>query len=142
MEAIERMKLHFNVDGNDFLLAGEASGQVKKVLKKLGISSAIIRKIAISMYEAEMNMVLHANGGTIDVNISSEQIYVILEDEGPGIADIDLAMKEGYSTASHEIRELGFGAGMGLPNMKRYSDELTVSSKIGIGTKVELIVHF
>lgn len=136
------MKLHFEVDGNDFLLAGEASGQVKRVLKKLGIDSATIRKVAISMYEAEMNMVLHANGGTVDVAISSDTIHVTLEDEGPGIVDIDLAMQEGYSTASHEIRELGFGAGMGLPNMKRYSDELKVSTQVGIGTKVELIVHF
>lgn len=136
------MKLHFDVDGADFLLAGEASGQVKRVLKKLGIDAATIRKIAISMYEAEMNMVLHANGGTVDVDISSDTIYVILQDEGPGIVDIDLAMQEGYSTASHEIRELGFGAGMGLPNMKRYSDELKVSTEVGVGTKVELMVNF
>lgn len=136
------MKLHFDVDGDDFLLAGEASGQVKRVLKKLGIDSATIRKVAISMYEAEMNMVLHANGGTVDVAISSDTIHVVLQDEGPGIEDIDLAMKEGYSTASHEIRELGFGAGMGLPNMKRYSDELKVSTEIGVGTRVEISVHF
>lgn len=136
------MKLHFDVDGDDFLLAGEASGQVKRVLKKLGIDSATIRKVAISMYEAEMNMVLHANGGTVDVAISSDTIHVVLQDEGPGIEDIDLAMKEGYSTASHEIRELGFGAGMGLPNMKRYSDELKVSTVIGVGTRVEISVHF
>ncbi|MEG0152375.1 MAG: ATP-binding protein [Cellulosilyticaceae bacterium] len=136
------MKLHFDVDGDDFLLAGEASGQVKRVLKKLGIDSATIRKVAISMYEAEMNMVLHANGGTVDVAISSDTIDVVLQDEGPGIEDIDLAMKEGYSTASHEIRELGFGAGMGLPNMKRYSDELKVSTEIGVGTRVEILVHF
>ncbi|MEG0014305.1 MAG: ATP-binding protein [Cellulosilyticaceae bacterium] len=136
------MKLHFDVDGDDFLLAGEASGQVKRVLKKLGVDSATIRKVAISMYEAEMNMVLHANGGTVDVAISSDTIDVVLQDEGPGIEDIDLAMKEGYSTASHEIRELGFGAGMGLPNMKRYSDELKVSTEIGVGTRVEILVHF
>lgn len=134
------MKLHFDVDGNDFLLAGEASGKVKNVLKRLGIESSIIRKIAIAMYEAEMNMVIHANGGVVDVNILPEKIEVSLVDTGPGIPDIDLAMQEGYSTASHEIRELGFGAGMGLPNMKKYSDMLHITSKVGEGTKVEIAV--
>ena len=134
------MKLHFEVDGNDFLLAGDASGKVKNVLKKLGIESSIIRKIAIAMYEAEMNMVIHANGGRGDVDILPEQIQVVLQDTGPGIPDIDLAMKEGYSTASHEIRELGFGAGMGLPNMKKYSDNLHITSEVGKGTKVEIII--
>lgn len=134
------MKLHFEVDGNDFLLAGDASGKVKNILKKLGIESSIIRKIAIAMYEAEMNMVIHANGGTVDVDILPEKIQVLLEDTGPGIPDINLAMKEGYSTASHEIRELGFGAGMGLPNMKKYSDTLHITSEVGKGTKVEITV--
>ena len=134
------MKLHFEVDGNDFLLAGDASGKVKNVLKKLGIESSIIRKIAIAMYEAEMNMVIHANGGRVDVDILPEQIQVVLQDTGPGIPDIDLAMKEGYSTASHEIRELGFGAGMGLPNMKKYSDNLHITSEVGKGTKVDIII--
>lgn len=134
------MKLHFEVDGNDFLLAGDASGKVKNVLKKLGIESSIIRKIAIAMYEAEMNMVIHANGGRVDVDILPEQIQVVLQDTGPGIPDIDLAMKEGYSTASHEIRELGFGAGMGLPNMKKYSDNLHITSEVGKGTKVGITI--
>lgn len=134
------MKLHFEVDGNDFLLAGDASGKVKNILKKLGVESSVIRKIAIAMYEAEMNMVIHANGGTVDVDILPEKIHVSLEDTGPGIPDIDLAMKEGYSTASHEIRELGFGAGMGLPNMKKYSDTLHITSEFGKGTKVEITV--
>lgn len=140
MEARNRMKLHFEVDGNDFLLAGDASGKVKNVLKKLGIESSIIRKIAIAMYEAEMNMVIHANGGRVDVDILPKQIQVVLQDTGPGIPDIDLAMKEGYSTASHEIRELGFGAGMGLPNMKKYSDNLHITSEVGKGTKVEITI--
>lgn len=135
------MKLHFQVEGNDFLRAGEASGEVKRVLKRIGIPSDLIRKIAIAMYEAEMNMVIHAQGGHVDVEISTEKIGVILEDTGPGIPDIELAMKEGYSTASHEIRELGFGAGMGLPNMKRYSDALTITSELGKGTRVEIIVY-
>ncbi|MGL4345788.1 MAG: ATP-binding protein [Cellulosilyticaceae bacterium] len=136
------MKLHFHVDGDNFLLAGEASGEVKRVLKRIGIASPIVRKIAIAMYEAEMNMVLHANGGEIDVDISSDCIYVSLKDQGPGIPDIELAMKEGYSTATHAIRELGFGAGMGLPNMKRYSDSLNIASEVGKGTTIELIVYF
>ena len=134
------MKLHFEVDGNDFLFAGDASGKIKNVLKKLGIESSIIRKIAIAMYEAEMNMVIHADGGRVDVDILPEQIQVVLQDTGPGIPDIDLAMKEGYSTASHEIRELGFGTGMGLPNMKKYSDNLHITSEVGKGTKVEITI--
>lgn len=140
MEAKYNMRLHFEVDGNNFSLAGEASGKVKNVLKKLGIESSIIRKIAIAMYEAEMNMVIHADGGIVDVNILPEKIEVSLEDTGPGIPDIDLAMKAGYSTATHEIRELGFGAGMGLPNMKKYSDMLHITSEVGKGTKVEVAV--
>lgn len=134
------MNLFFKVDGDDFLLAGEASGKVKNILKKLGIESSIIRKIAVAMYEAEMNMVIHAHGGSIHVDILPEKIEVSLEDLGPGIPDIELAMKEGYSTASHEIRELGFGAGMGLPNMKKYSDELKITSVVGEGTKVQIAV--
>ncbi len=134
------MKLNFNVDGNNFLLAGEASGQVKKALRQLGISAETIRKIAISMYEAEINMVIHGGGGEIIVDITPEKVSLTLTDKGPGIPDIDLAMQEGYTTASNEVRELGFGAGMGLPNIKRYSDELTVTSEIGKGTTVEIVV--
>lgn len=134
------MKLTFEVDGDEFILAGEASSQVKKVLKQLGVSSEVIRKIAIAMYEAEINMVLHANGGKIGVDITPEKVYIVFEDTGPGIFDIELAMQEGYSTASDEVRELGFGAGMGLPNMKKYSDSLNIISKVGKGTKVEITV--
>lgn len=134
------MKLHYKVDGEQFTLAGEASSQVKKVLKQLGIKSEIIRKIAISMYEAEINMVIHANGGTIDVEISEDKVYIVLKDTGPGIPDIDLAMQEGYSTASDKVRELGFGAGMGLPNIKRYSDFMNITSEIGKGTTIEITV--
>lgn len=134
------MKLHYEVDGDNFLVAGEASGSLKRTLKQLGIDSSIIRKISISMYEAEMNMVIHAYGGVIDVEISTDKVNIALKDKGPGIPDIDLAMREGYSTATHEIRELGFGAGMGLPNMKRYSDHLNVHSEVGVGTTVEITV--
>lgn len=135
------MRLNFEVDGNNFLLAGEASGQVKKALRQLGISADTIRRIAISMYEAEINMVIHGGGGEIIVDITPEKVVLTLTDKGPGIPDIDLAMQEGFTTASNEVRELGFGAGMGLPNIKRYSDALTVKSEIGKGTTVEIIVR-
>ncbi|NLK21467.1 MAG: anti-sigma regulatory factor [Epulopiscium sp.] len=135
------MKLRFEVDGDEFILAGEASSQVKRVLKQLGVSSEIIRKIAIAMYEAEINMVIHANGGEIEVEITPKRVYIILKDKGPGIPDINLAMQEGYSTANEKVRELGFGAGMGLPNMKKYSDGLNITSEIGKGTTVEITVY-
>ncbi|HHX59715.1 MAG TPA: anti-sigma regulatory factor [Epulopiscium sp.] len=134
------MKLNFEVDGNNFLLAGEASGQVKKALRQLGISADTIRRIAISMYEAEINMVIHGGGGEIIVEITPDKVTLTLTDQGPGIPDIDLAMQEGYTTASNEVRELGFGAGMGLPNIKRYSDDLTVTSEMGKGTTVKIVV--
>lgn len=134
------MKLNFDVDGNNFLLAGEASGQVKKVLRQLGIPADTIRRIAISMYEAEINMVIHGGGGQIIVDITPEKVVLTLTDKGPGIPDIDLAMQEGYTTASNEVREMGFGAGMGLPNIKRYSDDLSVKSEIGKGTTVEIVI--
>lgn len=132
------MHLAYEVNGDDFVHAGEASASVKRTLKQLGIEGSVIRKVAIAMYEAEMNMVLHASGGHITVELTTHQITITLCDHGPGIQDIELAMKEGYSTASHEIRELGFGAGMGLPNMKRYSDELQIETKLGEGTTVRL----
>lgn len=132
------MKLTYQVDGEQMSLAGEASGKLKKILKQLGLSTDLIRRVSVSMYEAEINMVIHANGGEIDVEVTPNKIYIVLEDQGPGIRDIDLAMQEGYTTASDKAREMGFGAGMGLPNMKRYSDELRVTSEVGKGTKVEL----
>lgn len=132
------MKLNYQVDGEQMSLAGEASGAVKKVLKQLGLPSGVIRKVSIAMYEAEINMVIHANGGQVFVEITPENIHIELADEGPGIEDIDLAMQEGYTTASDQAREMGFGAGMGLPNMKRYSDNMKVSSVVGVGTTVDL----
>ncbi len=134
------MKLHYQVDGEDFLRAGEASASLKRTLKQLGMDAAIIRKVAIAMYEAEINMVIHADGGEIDAEICPEYIKVILKDVGPGIPNIEQAMQAGYSTASHQIRELGFGAGMGLPNMKKYSDSLHVDSEVGVGTTVTIQV--
>lgn len=134
--------MQFIVDGTDFLRAGEASATVKKMLKQLGMESGLIRRVAISMYEAEMNMVLHASGGTIEVELTDHALTIYLQDKGPGIENIDLAMQAGYSTASQQIRELGFGAGMGLPNMKRYSDELDIQTELGVGTKVTLGFKF
>ena len=134
------IKLHFDVDGGDFVEAGTASGNVKKVLSQLGISPEVIRRAAIAMYEGEINMVIHANGGSADVEINAEQIKIILADKGPGIKHIDLAMKEGYSTASQEVRDMGFGAGMGLPNMKRYTDTMEIKSELGVGTTVIMTI--
>ena len=134
------MELRYSVSKDEFAHAGEASSNLKKVLKQLGISAELIRKIAIAMYEAEINMVIHADGGVIDVSILPEKIKIVLKDTGPGIPDIDKAMQEGFSTATDEIRNLGFGAGMGLPNMKKNADFVKVSSEVGVGTTVELEV--
>lgn len=135
------MNLHFDVEGGEFISAGIASSKVKKALKQLALKPEIIRKISVAMYEAEINMVIHANGGTIDAEITPEQIHVTLLDQGPGIENLELAMKAGYSTASQQARDMGFGAGMGLPNMKRYADILNIESEVGKGTKVEITVR-
>ena len=135
----ELLYYHFDVDGENFASAGEASVQVKRLLRQMGFSPDLIRRISIAMYEGEINMVIHANGGDADVYMDPERIRVVLKDHGPGIKDIALAMQEGYSTAPDNIRSLGFGAGMGLPNMKRYSDEMTVESTVGVGTTITLI---
>ena len=121
----------FTVHGDDFSSAGEASVQVKKILRNIGFDAETIRRVSIAMYEAEINMVIHAGGGIADLYVYPDRIVIVLTDKGPGIADIDLAMSEGYSTAPDNIRSLGFGAGMGLPNIKRYSDDLTIDSKLG-----------
>ncbi len=132
---------HYIVPGDDFTQAGMASSAVKKTLKQLGIDPVSVRKLSISLYEGEINMVIHAGGGEIDVWIDDEKIVAELVDRGPGIADIELAMQEGWSTASEQVRGLGFGAGMGLPNMKKYSDELIIDSTVGVGTKVTIVVN-
>lgn len=132
------IKMTYEVPANDFTRAGEASSSLKSSLKKMGVDPEIVRKVSIAMYEGEINMVIHASGGKIDVTISPEEIEMILKDQGPGIEDIDLAMQAGYSTAPDNIRNLGFGAGMGLPNMKKYTDELKVDSQIGVGTTVTM----
>ncbi|MEE1356521.1 MAG: anti-sigma regulatory factor [Clostridia bacterium] len=136
----ETLHFHFDVDGNDFTSAGQASVGVKKNLRQLGLDPETIRRVSIAMYEGEINMVIHAGGGNADVYVDEDKVTIILEDSGPGIQNIDLAMKEGYTTAPDNIRSLGFGAGMGLPNMKRYSDELKLESEVGRGTKVTMIV--
>lgn len=137
----ESITFHFDVDGEDFTSAGQASVQVKKNLRRLGIPPEIIRQVSIAMYEGEINMVIHAGGGKADVIVSENKIEIILEDQGPGIADVELAMQEGYSTAPDSVRSLGFGAGMGLPNMKRYMDEMTIDSVVGKGTTIKMAVY-
>ena len=130
----EAVRFHFDVDGSDFSSAGAASVMVKKKLRQLGYPPDIIRKVSIAMYEGEINMVIHANGGTVDVDVFDEEIVIILSDRGPGIPDVELAMQEGYSSARENIRTLGFGAGMGLPNIKKFSDAFLLETEIGIGT--------
>ena len=137
----DKIKLKYEVDADDFTRAGEASSNVKRNLKLMGVDPDTVRKVAISLYEGEINMVIHSKGGEIEVVISPDEIEMILVDKGPGIEDIELAMKAGYSTAPDNIRSLGFGAGMGLPNMKRYSDELKIESKVGVGTTVRMKVY-
>jgi serine/threonine-protein kinase RsbT len=134
------VKLHYIVDGEDFTRAGEASADVKKNLRKLGVSPDVIRRVAIALYEGEINMVIHADGGVIDVEVSPESITMSLKDQGKGIEDVEKAMQEGYSTAPDEVRSLGFGAGMGLPNMKKYSDSMKIESTLGVGTNVYMTV--
>lgn len=136
----ETIKLTYQVDGEDFTRAGEASSDLKSKLKQMGVSPEAVRKVAIAMYEGEINMVIHADGGVITVEISPEEIVMVLADKGPGIADIDKAMQAGFSTAPDNVRNLGFGAGMGLPNMKKYSDVMKLETVIGEGTTVTMKV--
>lgn len=137
-EVEKRIRLEYDVDGENFVSAGKASESVKSNLKMLGLPPDIIRRAAIVMYEGEINMVIHAKGGKAAVDITDKDISITLKDEGPGIPDINLAMQEGYSTAPDTIRALGFGAGMGLPNMKKYSDDMQIFSEVGKGTTVAI----
>ena len=136
----DAIHLTYIISPDDFTRAGEASSDVKKKLKQLGISPEAVRKTAIAMYEGEINMVIHAKGGQIDVDITPEKIIMVLDDVGPGIPDVELAIQAGYSTAPDEVRSLGFGAGMGLPNMKKYTDEMDIQTQIGVGTKITMVV--
>ncbi|MBO7486587.1 MAG: ATP-binding protein [Spirochaetaceae bacterium] len=134
------MHLHYLVPGDDFSQAGNASAQMKKILQQLGLPSAIIKRTSVAMYEAEINMVVHAGGGEASIDISDTEILIVMEDHGPGIDNIEQAMQEGFSTAPEKVRELGFGAGMGLSNMKRNSDQMTIETVPGQGTKVTMSI--
>ncbi len=134
----DNLKFHFDVDGENFSSAGEASVMVKKKLRQLGFAPDIIRRVSIAMYEGEINMVIHANGGDADVTVDDEFITIILKDTGPGIPNVEQAMQEGFSTARESIRALGFGAGMGLPNMKKYTDSMEIDTTVGVGTTITM----
>lgn len=136
----EALQFHFSVDGENFTSAGQASVQVKKNLRQLGLSPEIIRRVSIAMYEGEINMVIHAGGGEADVFVYEDRIEIVLADHGPGIKNIEQAMQEGFSTAPDAIRSLGFGAGMGLPNMKRYTDSMKIDTVVGEGTTITMSV--
>ena len=136
-----QLTFRYMIDGDDFTRAGEASSSVKNKLKMLGLSTDVIRRVAIAMYEGEINMVIHADGGRITVTVSDTEITMVLSDSGPGIPDVEQAMQEGYSTAREEVRSLGFGAGMGLPNMKRYTDEMRIDTVVGQGTTITMKVN-
>ena len=133
------MKEEFPVAAMDFVTAGDASAQIKRTLKKLGVDPGVIRRLAIACYEAEINLVIHSDGGKLTLEVHPENVTLISEDVGPGIPDIDLAMSEGYSTASDDVRMMGFGAGMGLANMARNADHFRIDSKVGEGTRIEMI---
>jgi serine/threonine-protein kinase RsbT len=134
------VKLRFEVDDEDFSLAGRASSELKRVLGRLGIGPETVRRASIAMYEGEINMVIHAGGGLAEADIEKDRVVMTLSDSGGGIPDIALAMTEGWSTASDKYRELGFGAGMGLPNMRRNCDEFEIMSEVGVGTKVRMVI--
>lgn len=136
----ENLVFRFDVLGNDFTSAGQASVQVKKNLRQLGFDPEVIRRVSIAMYEGEINMVIHAGGGTAEVIVSEEYIEIVLQDSGPGIKDIEQAMQAGFSTATETIRSLGFGAGMGLPNMKKNTDSMEITSTLGVGTRIVMRV--
>ena len=138
---MELLSLHYDVSGTDFTCAGEASSKIKRNLKELGFPTSVIRNVAIAVYEGEINLVIHGGGGVIDVEISPECISIVLADQGPGIPDVALAMQEGYSTAPDNVRQLGFGAGMGLPNIKKYTDEMIIETEVGKGTTIRLKVY-
>lgn len=136
------MKLTFTIQGGDFSHAGIPSSEVKKVLKQLDIEPKTIKNIVIALYEAEVNVVAHAYQGTVNVEIEENKITILVSDKGPGIPDIELAMQPGFSTASRKVREMGFGAGMGLPNIKKNTDELNIETEVGTGTILKMVNYF
>lgn len=135
------MEFNFNLEGGNFSRAGIASSEIKKILKQLNVEASLIKRIVVALYEAEVNVVAHAWEGVMNVSFDGKAIIVTITDKGPGIPDIHQAMQEGYSTASPEVREMGFGAGMGLPNMKKNCDKLTIESEVNVGTKVTMITY-
>lgn len=137
---MENLRLTYQVDGSDLSQAGEASSKVKQALRKLGFDSDTIRRVSVCMYEGEINMVIHADGGVAQVDVGLDEIIIVLTDHGPGIPDVEQAMQAGFTTAGDSARDLGFGAGMGLPNMKKYSDEIKVETTLGVGTTVTMVV--
>ena len=139
---METLKLKYSIKDGDFSTAGNASSHIKKNLKMLGIDALLIKKMVVSIYEAEVNMIAHAHGGNIEVIIDEEKIMAIIADVGPGIPDIDQAMQKGFTTASEEVRQMGFGAGMGLPNIKKNSDELNIESVIGQRTTLRILSYY
>ncbi len=136
------MQFQYQIEGGNFSRAGFASSEIKKLMKQLNVDLSIVKRTVVATYEAEVNIVAHAYGGTIYVELDEEKIIIKLVDEGPGIPDIEQAMKEGYSTASSTVREMGFGAGMGLPNMKKNADDLKISSEVEKGTTVQITMYF
>ena len=136
------MHQEYTVVKGDFVNAGKASSSVKKTLKQLNVNPQVIKRVVVALYEAEVNAIAHAYGGTVSVDIDADKIRMVVADSGPGIPDIALAMQEGYSTARPEVRDMGFGAGMGLPNMEKNVDKLNVTSEVGVGTTVEMEVNF
>ena len=138
---MEPIKFSYTVPGDDFTRAGEASADLKNKLKKMGITGAPVRNVSISLYEGEINLAIHAGGGEITALVYPEKVELYLDDNGPGIKDISLALQEGYSSATDEVRSLGFGAGMGLPNMKKYTDEFYIESEVGKGTHIKMVVN-
>ena len=139
MQDVITIRESFPVEKGDFVRAGEASSKIKRLLRQLGVDAATMSRVAIAAYEAELNLVIHSDGGTLEIELTPDQMKLISRDHGPGIKDIDLAMCEGYSTASEDIRMLGFGAGMGLPNMRRNCDEFQIESEVGKGTLITMI---
>ncbi len=137
----DAIRLTYEISPDDFTRAGEASSDVKKKLKQMGVGPEAVRKVAIAMYEGEINVVIHAKGGEIRVDITPEKILMVLDDIGPGIPNVEQAMQAGFSTAPDEVRSLGFGAGMGLPNMKKYTDSMEIDTRIGVGTKITMVVN-
>ena len=126
----------FPVEKDDFVTAGEASAKIKRTLKKLGVDAILLRRISVCAYEVELNLVIHSLGGSIDFQVTQDAVTLLVKDRGPGIPDLDLAMREGWSTAPESVRMMGFGAGMGLPNMKRNADEFDIKSEVGVGTEI------